>query len=156
MKTTLIIVFVTLVSILVLFIVLGQLSKSHNAPGLVNQKLSKCGKKPNCVNSEYTTDIKHYIAPIRILPNSTGDTLALLKKTIEEMGGTIQSENKNYIAATFTSNLFKFVDDLEIRIDTAQNLIHTRSESRVGYSDAGVNKQRLEILRKSFRDKTRK
>ena len=66
------------------------------------------------------------------------------------MGGIIQVESDNYLAVTFTSAIFKFVDDLEIRIDSTQKVIHIRSASRVGYSDMGVNKKRTELLRKLF------
>ena len=63
------------------------------------------------------------------------------------MGGSIQVENENYFAATFTSTIFGFVDNLEIRIDTNKNVIHIRSASRVGRSDLGVNKKRIERLK---------
>ncbi len=66
------------------------------------------------------------------------------------MGGHIQAESDTYIAATFSSALFGFVDDLEIRIDPAQKVIHIRSGSRVGYGDAGVNRKRAESLKKLY------
>ena len=69
------------------------------------------------------------------------------------MGGDVQVESGNYLAATFTSAIFKFVDDLEIRIDSTEEVIHIRSASRVGYSDMGVNKKRTELLKKLFNNK---
>ena len=69
------------------------------------------------------------------------------------MGGTVQIEKDNYLAATFTSAIFKFVNDLEIRIDSTQKLIHIRSASRVGYTDLGVHKKRTELLKKLFNKK---
>jgi len=78
------------------------------------------------------------------------DSLPILKNIITNMGGTIQQESDNYLAATFTSSIFGFVDDVEIRIDRAKNAIHIRSGSRVGYGDAGVNKKRTELLKKRF------
>jgi uncharacterized protein (DUF1499 family) len=66
------------------------------------------------------------------------------------MGGSIQAENENYLAATFSSTIFGFVDDLELRIDPVQKVIHIRSASRVGYSDAGVNRKRIALLRKTY------
>jgi len=53
-----------------------------------------------------------------------------------------------YIAATFTSKLFKFVDDFEARFDAQNNLIHLRSASREGYSDMGVNARRIAAIKK--------
>ena len=70
------------------------------------------------------------------------------------MGGSIQAEKTDYLAATFTSSIFRFVDDLEIRIDTGQEMIHLRSASRVGHSDGGVNRKRVELLKNSFPLKT--
>ncbi len=69
------------------------------------------------------------------------------------MRGSIQVENEDYLAATFTSSFFRFVDDLEIRIHADQNMIHIRSASRVGHSDGGVNKKRIEQLKKLFHSK---
>ena len=66
------------------------------------------------------------------------------------MGGNIQVENDNYLAATFTSSIFRFVDDLEIRIDLDQKIIHLRSASRVGRSDGGVNRERIKRLKSLY------
>jgi len=63
------------------------------------------------------------------------------------MGGSIQAENDNYLAATFSSSIFRFVDDLEIRFDADRKMIHMRSASRVGYSDRGINKKRIERVK---------
>jgi len=88
---------------------------------------------------------------------SAGDAaqiLPRLKTIIREMGGSIQVEKADYLAATFTSSIFRFVDDLEFRIDTGQGMIHLRSASRVGRSDGGVNRKRVERLKNSFHLKT--
>ena len=78
----------------------------------------------------------HYIAPIIIPQNITLNPLPILKNVIRDMGGTIYAESENYIVAIFSSSIFGFVDDFEIRIDSIQKLIHIRSASRVGYGDA--------------------
>jgi uncharacterized protein (DUF1499 family) len=46
--------------------------------------------------------------------------------------------------------IFRFVDDVEFYIDERANLIHFRSASRLGYSDMGVNRKRMETIRASF------
>jgi len=66
------------------------------------------------------------------------------------MGGIIQVEKDNYLAATFISSIFGFVDDLEIRIEPGQKTIHLRSASRVGRGDGGVNRKRVEQLKKLY------
>jgi len=71
------------------------------------------------------------------------------------MGGKIQEEHDGYLWATFTSRVFRFVDDVEFRMVPSDGIIHVRSGSRVGYSDLGVNRKRVEKLRAGFdqRDK---
>ena len=147
-----IIVSLIVVAILVLF-VLGQKSQSGEANGLVEARLTKCPDKPNCICTEFEADATHYIDPIVFAQSNGLGFLSRLKNSIREMGGSIQAEADNYLAFTFTSSIFRFVDDLEIRIDTDQNMIHMRSASRVGRSDRGVNKKRIEQLKKLFHSK---
>ena len=63
------------------------------------------------------------------------------------MGGIIHQDTDSYVAATFRSNIFRFIDDFEIRLDTENKLIHIRSASRVGNSDFGANRKRIEKLK---------
>lgn len=58
----------------------------------------------------------------------------------------------NYLHAEFTSALFRFVDDVEFLIDPAAHVIHFRSASRVGYSDLGANRRRMEELRRRWEE----
>jgi len=115
----------------------------------VNQLL-KCSSKPNCVCSEYPDDTAHFILPIDLPTGDRTDVIKRLVEIIREMGGDIQSTNATHIAATFTSSLFKFVDDVALRFDPVENRVHLRSASRVGYSDFGVNRHRVEQLRAIF------
>lgn len=151
MKVVLIIIAVLIIAGFVGFIVLGLMSQSGAANGLVGGKLSRCPDKPNCVCSDFEADVSHYIEPIVISAGTASEALSKMKNSIREMGGSIQVENDNYLAATFTSSIFKFVDDLEIRVDKDQKMIHLRSASRVGRSDRGVNKERIERLKSLYR-----
>ncbi|MCJ7615637.1 MAG: DUF1499 domain-containing protein [Desulfobacterales bacterium] len=150
MKTVSIVLSILIVAFIVLLFNFRAISKAGEASGLVQGMLSKCPNKPNCVCSEQKDDANHYIDPIIIPQNITFDTFSIIKNAIQDMGGSVQVESDNYLAATFTSAIFKFVDDLEIRIDLTQKVIHIRSASRVGYSDMGVNKKRTELLKKLF------
>jgi uncharacterized protein (DUF1499 family) len=58
----------------------------------------------------------------------------------------------HYIHAEFTSAFFRFVDDVEFYFDSEAKIIHMRSASRIGYSDFGVNRERLEKVRSLFGD----
>ena len=46
---------------------------------------------------------------------------------------------------------FRFVDDINVILDADAELIHIRSASRVGHSDFGVNRKRIEALRTELR-----
>ena len=136
--------------VVVLFFVMGILSQAGEPPGLVDGQLQPCPDRPNCVSSEVATDDSHFIEPLTYSDAAAEQVISRLKDVIHNMGGEIEVEGKGYLAATFTSSIFRFVDDLEIRLDSANNTIHLRSASRVGYSDRGVNRQRVEQLRSIF------
>jgi len=136
--------------VIIALIILGLMSHSGAPYGLAEGRLKQCPDRPNCVSSEFVSDTEHYIEPLVYSANDAAQVLPRLKAIIREMGGSLQVEKTDYLAATFTSSLFRFVDDLELRIDTDQKTIHLRSASRVGYGDGGVNRKRVELLKKSF------
>ena len=139
-----------LMAVVALF-VLGFMSSSGEASGLVGGRLTRCPDTPNCVCSEFVTDaVLHSIEPLIYSGGNAAQILMTLKNTVREMGGSIQADKDSYFAATFTSSIFRFVDDLEIRIDTSQKLIHLRSASRIGHGDRGVNRKRVERLKNLF------
>ena len=154
MKILLIIIASLSLLVIIAFFILGYMSQSGEAYGLVDGRLKQCPDTPNCVSSEFVSDSVHYIEPLVFSAGDAAQILPRLKTIIREMGGSIQVEKADYLAATFTSSIFRFVDDLEIRIDTGQEMIHLRSASRVGRSDGGVNRKRVELLKNSFHLKT--
>lgn len=153
MKTILLIAVCIFISVFVMFFIMGHKSKQGEAVGLVDGALAQCSDKPNCVCSENKDDLEHYITPLSLIHSNAEDSLAIMKQIIIKIGGAIQTENANYLAATFSSTIFGFIDDLEIRIDNRQSLIHIRSASRVGHSDMGVNKKRIERLKQLVQKK---
>ncbi|MBW2494869.1 MAG: DUF1499 domain-containing protein [Deltaproteobacteria bacterium] len=130
--------------------VLGRDSKSGQPPGLVSGALAPCPDKPNCVSSEAGEDADHQIAPLDYADTSPGEAWSELQQVIGELGGEITVVDGEYLAATFTSSLFKFVDDVECRLDASNHRIQLRSASRVGHSDLGVNRKRADAIRRSF------
>ena len=114
-------------------------SQRGKARGLVNGRLDRVGPRPNVVCSEPDTPGDVHVQPIRA-------SLADARAAVERMGGTIITETDDYLAATFQSRLFRFIDDLELR-DAGDGTLHVRSGSRVGYSDMGANRKRVEALR---------
>ena len=133
------------IAVISTFWLLAAQSQSGQAPGLVDNKLAPCPTSPNCVNSEFPIDNSHFITPLTL---SIGQTEAMIKvnEVISQQGGDITVSEDNYLAATFRSDLFGFIDDLEIRIDPEQKQVHLRSAARVGHSDLGVNKERAHHL----------
>jgi len=136
--------------VLARFAVLGHGSKSGQAPGVVSGTLVPCPDKPNCVSSEFGEAAAHAIAPLDYsgapAERAWGDILQI----IEELGGEVAVANDEYIAATFASSIFGFIDDVECRLDASQDRIQIRSASRVGHSDLGVNRKRMATLTRLF------
>lgn len=139
--------------VLVRLAMLGQGSKSGQAPGLVSGSLAPCPDKPNCVCSEFGEDAAHYITPLDYSGVSEQNAMGELLQIIEDLGGEVVVSNDEYIAATFSSSLFGFVDDVEFRLEPSQERIQIRSASRVGHSDLGVNRNRAEAMTSSFDQK---
>ena len=49
--------------------------------------------------------------------------------------------------AEFKSRFMGYVDDVEFLYDELENISHVRSASRVGYTDLGANRRRVEKIR---------
>jgi len=116
--------------------------------GLSHNQLFPCPSTPNCVCSENPVQ-SGYAAPLRFT-NHQDESWQRARETITAMGGRIVEENDHYLHAVFTSRFFRFVDDLELRLDETAGVIHFRSASRTGYSDLGVNRKRIETLRSLY------
>ncbi|MCV6609409.1 MAG: DUF1499 domain-containing protein [Amphritea sp.] len=141
MKWFLIVPATLIILVVVYFSILGVKSRAGSAPGPVDGQLQPCDPKPNSVCSMPGNDDQHAVEALDYMP------LSELALVIREMGGEVVVEQDNYIASEFRSGLFGFVDDLELQVDKNSAVIHVRSASRVGYSDMGVNRQRVETLR---------
>jgi len=153
MKVTLII-FVLLISLLLVwFFIQGYLSRSGTAAGLESGRLSACPNQPNCVCSEDKADAESFIAPIFLSVNNHAEAWEVVQETIVVQGGQLNTEDSDYLSATFESSVFGFVDDLEVRFDSQQSVFHIRSASRVGHSDFGVNRKRVERLITTVQEK---
>ncbi|WP_392530305.1 DUF1499 domain-containing protein [Nostoc sp. C117] len=124
--------------------------KRPNNLGVNDGKLAPCPNSPNCVCSQ-STDAVHKITPLSF--RSTPDqAIANLKKIIQSLPRTkIITENQDYLYAEFKSALLGFVDDVEFYLDRNANVIQVRSASRLGQSDLGVNRQRIETIREKLK-----
>lgn len=117
--------------------------------GIVANHLQGCPESPNCVSSQ-SPDDEHHVDPIPFKGNSRR-AMQALKHAIDdsERAEVIKSE-ENYLYAEFTSQLMGFVDDVEFYVNEEAKEIELRSASRMGESDLGVNRKRVEALRQQF------
>ena len=116
----------------------GELRDGHLRP---------CPNRPNCVTSDSGDGSP--AAPISF----SGDpekAWQRIQDIVISLGGEIKKEQPSYLWATFTSTVFHFVDDVELRMVPEEKLIHIRSGARVGYWDMGVNKKRVAKIRQLF------
>ncbi|MEQ8466644.1 DUF1499 domain-containing protein [Coleofasciculus sp. E2-BRE-01] len=119
--------------------------------GIESGKLTACPESPNCVNSQ-AQDAQHKIDPLTY-KSAPAKAIADLKTVIENMERTkIITESENYLYAEFATKLMGFVDDVEFFLDEGANVIHVRSASRLGQSDLGVNRKRVETIRTKFNE----
>lgn len=123
--------------------------KRPTSLGITDGKLKACPKSPNCVSSQSSSP-KHFIGPL-VIHQSAAHTMNALKAALNKLPRTtIVAESDDYIHAECASSLFGFVDDVEFWHNPTAGHIEVRSASRVGYSDWGVNRKRIEALRKTI------
>jgi len=104
--------------------------------------LPRCSKTPNCVTTEVASGHAAYIEPIK-----ANITTEQLSRHLQTLGGRITSETDILVQAEFRTRLFKFTDDMMVKIDKNDGILRIRSSSRVGKSDLGANRKRVEALR---------
>jgi uncharacterized protein (DUF1499 family) len=112
--------------------------------GVQDGRLANCPGTPNCVNSQ-SNEPGSQIAALKFLGD---DTIAQIKAAVlAQPGSAVISETENYLYAEFTSSLMGFVDDVEFYVDRPNQTVQVRSASRLGESDLGVNRTRIEAIR---------
>ena len=121
------------------------------ATGINNSRLEPCPSSPNCVVSQ-NGDEEHSIEPITYQSDRATARETLLKVLSVVPRTEVIEQADDYIQAESTSRIFKFVDDVEFYFPQDENVIHVRSASRVGESDLGVNRRRIEQIRLAMQD----
>ena len=98
-------------------------------------ELSECIEIEHCVREEWdvSTINKPFDEIKEIIVNSPRSVIVDL--------------DEDYLHAEVTSKWMKYVDDLEVSFVPESNKLLIRSESRVGESDLGVNKKRVDLLK---------
>jgi uncharacterized protein (DUF1499 family) len=119
--------------------------------GVSNDHLTSCPASPNCVVSQ-DADTKHTIDPITYHIDRNAARETLLKVLTVVPRTEVVEQTDSYIHALSKSRIFGFVDDVEFYLPKNENVIHLRSASRIGDSDLGVNRRRVEQIRLALRD----
>lgn len=137
---------------LILFIVNGCSGKRSDEIGIDSSGLRGCPKSPNCVSSE-AKDEKHSIELFRLKGDPNANWPLIRDEIVSIPGWVIVMATGNYIHVECKSRVFRFVDDLELYFNSSNGIISIRSASRIGYSDFGANRRRVELLRNELRAK---
>ena len=112
-------------------------------------RLTPCPRTPNCV-STLAPPGKQHMDPIPYKGSVEQARQRLLSALRGYERVKIVEEGPDYIHAEFRSRLLRFVDDVELVVDEQAKLVHFRSASRTGSYDWGVNRERMEKLRRDF------
>ncbi|MDX2319757.1 MAG: DUF1499 domain-containing protein [Moritella sp.] len=120
--------------------------------GIVKSTLSACPESPNCVSSD-SLDDSHYTPAFKLEApsNVVWQEVKLYLQAQHNM--EIITETSNYLYLESTSTFMRFVDDFELHLRQQDGIIAVRSASRLGKSDFGVNKQRVDDLYKELNAK---
>ncbi len=129
--------------------IVNRLVPPPSTPGLENGRLRACPDSPNCVVSE-NSDARHAIDAIAFkgVPEVA---MARFSALLDRYPGCrLMEQRPGYIRCEFRTRICRFVDDVEFRLDADAGVIHVRSASRLGYSDLGTNRRRVESLRQAM------
>jgi len=98
--------------------------------------------------SSLATDAEHHVEPLQVR-GDPAHAMAELRRIVESMPRSrIVAASPTALRAEFTSRIFRFVDDVDLQLDG--RVVQIRSASRSGYSDLGVNRHRVEAIRRAF------
>jgi uncharacterized protein (DUF1499 family) len=119
-------------------------------------RLKAPSKTPNSVSSQADMWVQHpmqdhaRISPLAL--NGDGPaTIARIKRIVETMpGAKVVASEDDYLYVQFTTRVMKFVDDAEFWFDPSSGVVQVRSASRLGQKDFGVNRERIESIRRAL------
>lgn len=132
---------------LILIIAANMVIKNNKTPelGHENGVLKELSKKPNGVSTQ-TNQSEKKVLPIPFKGDLESTKAAIIKASKAYGTCEIIEETQTYIHMIFVTGTMKYKDDVEFYFDTQSKQIEYRSESRVGYSDMGLNKDRYKSI----------
>lgn len=116
--------------------------------GVKDGVLAACPSSPNCVSSQ-AGDEGRRIAPLTFSDDPDRAWSRLHELLGRRPDARVVVSEGPYLRVEFRTRL-GFVDDAEFSLDREGRMIHLRSASRLGYSDFGKNRRRLEEVRGAF------
>jgi uncharacterized protein (DUF1499 family) len=131
---------------------LGWLAGERPADlGVREGRLAPVPQTPNAVSSQ-TDSEAHRVEPLRYTGDAASAFSRLRALVAGWPGAAVVADAPGYLHAEVATPWLRFVDDLELLLDPAAGVVHVRSASRLGYSDLGTNRRRVEAIRRQFGD----
>lgn len=115
---------------------------------LYMEKLKKCPSSPNCVCSISLKEDKSYIEPFKVNHSKEASKQKIIDICKNKLDAKLVEESENYLHFVFTTKIMRFKDDVEFLF--SEDKIDVRSASRVGHSDLGTNRKRVEKIRELY------
>jgi uncharacterized protein (DUF1499 family) len=133
--------------------ILNMNSKPRNLLGIHNGTLAECPSTPNCVSS-FATDEIHAIEPIDVSADTDGawDHLVNVMGRFPKTRIVESDPEAGYLRCECRTPIVSYVDDVEFLLRKDEQKLHVRSASRLGYSDMNANRNRVESIRKRYKD----
>ena len=133
---------------------------------LIDGKLAPCGEKPNCVSSmssdeqfgvegfQFSNEPLRETASRLIGFQFSNEPTSSFSQFVESLrqadGVELLRKTDNFAHLTYQSAIFGFTDDLQLLLAPDTGKVEVRSSSRVGSSDLGANRKRVEGIRNDF------
>lgn len=109
-------------------------------------RIKPCPTSPNCVSSLASSPSQKMDAFVCRVP--AVKAWEGLEREISTLTGVeLVKKDKNYLHYVFRTPILRFKDDVEFELDEKAKQIHFRSASRIGYSDLGANRNRMQMIR---------
>ena len=121
-------------------------SASPASPGLPLAPINE--SRDNAVSSQSASPA-HRIDPIRLRGEPVAAFARLLDQAAALPGVRVVERSERHLRAECESRWFRFIDDLDLVLDAPAGVAHVRSAARLGRRDFGVNRARVEALRRA-------
>ncbi len=115
--------------------------------------LAACPDTPNCVSSDATRTSQR-VPTVAFTDAPDVAQRRAREAVLAEPRSRVVTERAGYVRAECRSLVFRFVDDVDIVVDSTARVFRFRSASRVGRGDMGVNRRRIERISERLRTAT--